>query len=109
MSALTPHLPLALIMIGAVIWLFIIAAWKPQWFRQTTSSLALWSAVEGVICALIWTLCMPIIEQSLGVTGMLDGAIVGLGWGGMSFYGKTRFRADQFYEDGERLRRIFWR
>lgn len=109
MSALTLHLPLALMMLGAVIWLFIIASWKPQWFRQTTANLAFWSALEGVICALLWTLCLPILEQSLSVTGMLDGAIAGLGWSSLSFYGKTRFRADQFSEDGEPPRQIFRR
>lgn len=109
MSALTLHLPLALVMLGAVNWLFVIAAWKPQWFRQSNARLALWSAVEGVICALIWAVGKPIIEQALGFTGLLDAAIVGLNWGGMSFYGKTRFRAGLYFEEKDRLRRIFWR
>jgi hypothetical protein len=99
MAALTLHLPLALVMLCAVNWLFVIAAWKPHWFKQSSAERALWSTVEGLICALIWAVFKPIIEQTFGFTGLLDGAIAGLSWGGMSFYGKTRFKADLYDEE----------
>jgi hypothetical protein len=109
MQALTFHLPLLLAMLSATIWLFIIATWKPKWFRQPTRWLALWSTLEGAICGVLWIFAKPLVEQALGVTGFIDGAALGLAWGGMSFYGKLRFRADLYYDDQHLLNRIFRR
>ncbi len=92
-----------MIMLSAVMWLFAISSLKPQWFKQTTPRLAFWSAVEGVVFGLFWTLGKPPIEYILGISGLLDGSIAGLGWGAMSFYGKRRFRADMAYVEKERL------
>jgi hypothetical protein len=109
MQALTFHLPLAVVMLSATIWLFVIAARKPQWFKQTMLWLALWSALEGAILAILWILAMPLVERYFGFSGMIDAAGAGLAWSGMSFYGKLRFRADLYESDWHLLNRIFRR
>lgn len=98
-----------LVLLGAVIWLYVIASWKPQWFKQTTARLALWSSVEGALCAVLWALGKPLVEHALGFSGLLDAAVAGVAWGGMSFYGKTRFRADLYYTEKKRFEQIFRR
>jgi hypothetical protein len=108
-SALTLHLPLILVMLCAVGWLFVIASWKPEWFRQPVSRLAFWAALEAMACALLWTLGKPVLEDAFGVTGLIDGVIAGAAWGGMALYGKIRFKADLFYEDSARLENLFRR
>jgi hypothetical protein len=109
MQALAFHLPLALVMLGATIWLFVIATWKPRWFKQTTLWLALWSALEGAILAVLWMIAKPLVEQVFGFSGLITAAGAGLAWGGMSFYGKLRFRADLYESDRNLLNRIFRR
>lgn len=109
MRALTLHLPLMLVMLAAVVWIFIIAAWKPRWFNQTIARRGMWCAIEGIVCAIIWTLLKPVIEQIFGFSGLLDGAVAGLAWAGMSFYGKTRFKADMYQAEKALLSRIFRR
>jgi hypothetical protein len=107
MVALTFHLPFAMVMLSAVMWLFTLVALKPQWFKQPTLRLAFWSAVEGILFGLAWAMGKPLIEQIFGFSGMLEGSIAGLGWGAMSFYGKRRFRADLWYVEKKRLEEIF--
>lgn len=109
MQALTFHLPLALVMLSATIWLFVIAAWKPSWFQQTMLELALWSALEGAVVATLWLVAKPLVEEYLGFSGLIEAAGAGLAWSAMSFYGKLRFRADLYGDDQHVLNRIFRR
>lgn len=109
MRALAFHLPLMLVMLGAAVWVFIIAASHPQWFKQSTTKRAFVCTVEGVICALVWVVVKFLVEQALGIDDFLNPAVAGLAWGGMSFYGKTRFKADMSAAEKDRLRQIFRR
>jgi hypothetical protein len=106
MRALAFHLPLILVMLSATTWVFIIAAHNPGWFQHPTRKRAFYSAVEGVFCALIWSIISLVVQQLFAVQDPLSPAVAGLGWGAMSFYGKTRFKANvEAVEQGQMFRR----
>lgn len=109
MRALAFHLPLILVMLSATAWVFIIAAHNPSWFRQPPQKRAFFSAVEGVLCAFIWSLISIVVQQLFAVEDLLNPAVAGLGWAAMSFYGKTRFKANVEAAEQHRLSQIFRR
>ena len=109
MRALAVHLPFMVVMLGATVSVFIIAASHPQWFNQSTTKRAILCTLEGIVCALVWVVVKFLIEQALGIDDFLNPAVAGLAWGGMSFYGKTRFKADMYAAEKQRLNQIFRR
>lgn len=109
MRALSFHLPLILVMLSATAWVFIIAAYNPSWFRQSAQKRAFYAAVEGVLCALVWSIISIVMQQVFAVQDLLNPAVAGLAWAAMSFYGKTRFKASVEAVDRQRLHQVFRR
>jgi len=109
MRALAFHLPLILVMLSAATWVFIIAAHSPGWFRHPTRKRAFYSAVEGVLCAFLWSFISIVVQQLFVVQDLLNPAVAGLAWGAMSYYGKTRFKVNVEATEQYRLRQIFRR